>query len=142
MLILIILALIIFFLVSMQKSIEGYSDLTPYRYHWDIFKCYDKYCVEDKTNKCQEWCENWPQLGGYEKCKVNCLNFADIQNEQLRLNARNFNSNLPLFHGYSLLEDRCDDILPSKPVLLEMEQRCGDKSHVVNYSNQKCNERS
>jgi len=113
------LLLIIIILLVLYRPIhyEGYADLTPYRYHWDIFKCYDRECVNDKVRKCREWCNTWKEEGGAENCRIGCLDYGDIQSEQMRLNIRNFNGILPLFNEYGLLAD--SDLLPSKPMVFK-----------------------
>ena len=46
-----VITLIIGFIFLRKNKIEGYYDITPYDYHWDIFKCYTIDCIKDKAKK-------------------------------------------------------------------------------------------
>lgn len=84
-----------------EKKVEGYYDVQPYEYHWDIFKCYDYPCVLDKSYKCYKACNKMDEEGAQHNCRQRCLDYADIQIEQLRLPNRDFNYLLPTFEQYS-----------------------------------------
>lgn len=98
----IILAIIIYFFVNNKsfvgdEKVEGYYDITPYDYHWDMFKCLDMDCLKNKTKKCYDWCENWGETGGRHNCRMRCLDFADEFATQLKYNNVLWNRILPKF---------------------------------------------
>ena len=74
---------------------EGYYDITPYEFHWDIFKCYDDKCLRKKAKECYDWCNNWGETGGRHNCRMRCLDYADQQAEHLKLGDYFFHRNLP-----------------------------------------------
>lgn len=110
---LILILIILIFIIANKK--EHYADITPYKYHWDIFSCYDIDCIKQKGYNCYKWCNNLDRLGEREHCKIRCLDYSDMAREQLRLNQRNFGSLFGKFDSYSILNNT--DILPSEPVL-------------------------
>ncbi len=84
------------------KNIEGYYDMIPYKYHWDMFKCLDMECLKEKTKICHDWCNNWGETGGRENCRMRCMDFADQYAEQLKLNNVIWNRILPKFEYASM----------------------------------------
>lgn len=86
-------------------NMEGYADIAPYGLHWDIFKCLDMNCVQEKGYKCHEWCNMWAEPGAQQNCRMRCEDFSDIQAEQLKFMDYRWNYLLPKFKLYSLLND-------------------------------------
>jgi len=88
-----------------STQIESFYDVTPYYYHWNMFKCLDNDCVKDESFKCYRWCDKWAELGGKHNCRLRCLDYADIMIMQLRSNHYNFNKILPKFEENSILQN-------------------------------------
>lgn len=86
-----------------KKSIENYYDITPYDYHWDIYKCYDMECAKEKGLRCYKWCNKWKEPGAQHNCRVKCLDYGDVQSDYLKFNNYTWNSLLPHFNKVSLL---------------------------------------
>jgi hypothetical protein len=95
-----------FFNKRNKKAVEGYHDITPYDFHWDMFKCLDMDCLKNKTKKCYDWCNNWGESGGRHNCRMRCLDYADQYAEQLKFNNYNFNRILPKFKWAALHRDK------------------------------------
>lgn len=94
--------LIISTLIKKDGHYENYYDLVPYDYHWAIFKCYTMDCVKNKSWDCYKFCRQLGEPGATKKCRTRCLDYADIQAEQLRLNDYNFSYILPKFNDYTI----------------------------------------
>jgi hypothetical protein len=111
--IIIVILIIIIFLYSKNtnKIVEGYYDLVPYEYHWKIFQCYDYPCVLKTSYDCYKYCNKIEEEGGQENCRQRCLDYADMQIEQLKLPNRDFNYLLPTFKNWSLSEKTSDYFL-------------------------------
>ncbi len=107
-----IIIIIIIYLICLAYSskykIEPYYDITPYNFHWNIFKCLDVDCLKKKSKECYDWCNNWSELGGRHNCRMRCLDYADIQASQLKFNNYFWNRELPKFKYYAL-HHRCGD---------------------------------
>ena len=99
-----ILILLIVFILIYNKpfEIEGYYDLAPYEFHWNMFKCYDMECLKNKTRKCYEWCDNIGETGGRHNCRMRCLDYSDQDAVQLKFNNYTFGRILPRFKYFSL----------------------------------------
>jgi hypothetical protein len=80
-----------------NNSIEGYYDITPYDFHWNMFKCLDMECLKDKSLKCYNHCNHWGESGGRHNCRLRCLDYADQYASQLKLNNILWNRILPKF---------------------------------------------
>ena len=88
-----------------NKINEGFYDLVPYKYDWNMFKCYSEKCLDDRLNKCLEYCPKIDEPGGRLKCYRRCKQYARMQNESLRLNDYTFGPRLPCLRKYSILND-------------------------------------
>jgi hypothetical protein len=107
--ILIILILITIYKLFKKKDVvEGYYDIIPYNYHWNIFKCLTTPCIEKKSFECFRWCDNWEEEGAKNNCRMRCADYADIQTESLKYNDYTFKDILPVFNTYSLLNNDAD----------------------------------
>jgi len=104
-LILLIVLLIPLTIKNNTKNTEHYYDITPYSYHWNLFKCYDMDCVNKKGLACYKWCNKWAESGGKHNCRIKCLDFGDIQSDNLKYNNYTWNSLLPHFSKISLLSN-------------------------------------
>jgi hypothetical protein len=101
---LLILLVFIYFLVfSKKESIEHFYDITPYQFHWDIFKCLDAECIRNKSYECYNWCYNIEEPGAKENCKMRCSDYADEQTDNLKLQHYQWNYLNPRFEHVSLL---------------------------------------
>ncbi len=91
-----------------NKMYEGYWDLIPYKYHYNIFKCFDLECLEREEKKCCEACYNISAMSnsglmsGVGKCKVRCRRATNQQAMQLGFNDYTFSYALPRFKKYAL----------------------------------------
>ena len=88
-----------------KPVVEGYHDITPYEYHWDMFKCYDMDCLKDQSFKCYRWCDNWPEDGGRHNCRLRCLDYADMFAYDVKLNDYTFGGVQPRLEEHSILRD-------------------------------------
>ena len=105
---LIIILLIIILLIYFYKKLyvyESFYDLTPYKYHWDIFKCLDGKCIRQKGKDCYDWCNKWPEDGGRHNCRLVCLDNSDLMYQELKLDNYIFGRLLPKFNEVSLLNE-------------------------------------
>ena len=102
---LVIVSVILFYQFNKKDEIEHYWGITPYNYHWNIFKCLDGDCIRDESRKCYRWCDNWEEEGGSDNCRYKCMDYADIMYDQLKFNNYTFNRVLPRFEEWSLLRN-------------------------------------
>ena len=101
-----ILILIPYFLQNNNnQTIEHYWDITPYKYHWNIFKCLDGDCIRDESKKCYRWCDKWAEPGAQENCRYRCLDYADLMYDQYKFNNYTFDRVLPKFEEWSILRN-------------------------------------
>lgn len=84
---------------------EHYWDLGPYQLYYNIYRCHNTDCVIDEGVKCYDWCDKWIELGGSEKCKMNCLNASDYMMDNIKYNYAIWNRLLGKFDEYSLLDE-------------------------------------
>lgn len=103
----IILTILLIFLSYIKfrtnKCYENYYDITPYQYHYNIFRCLDDNCIREESKKCYDWCDNWGEPGGRHNCRMRCLDYADIQHKQVSFSHYTFNKALPRFYKFSIL---------------------------------------
>lgn len=85
--------------------------MVPYKYHWDIFKCYDYPCVLKNSYSCYLYCNKLEEDGARHNCRMRCLDYADMQIEQLRIPHRDFNYLLPTFKPYAVHSKETDTFL-------------------------------
>ena len=90
--------------VFKRKKIEPYWDITPYKYHWNIFKCLDMDCIKKRSYICNRWCDSWAELGGSENCRLRCTDYADQQADYIKFNNYTWGKTLPKFSQYALHE--------------------------------------
>jgi hypothetical protein len=120
---LIIIGLIILILVSIYCSdgavtVEGFWDVLPYDYHWNMFKCLDMECLKKQTKICHDACSEIKKKDKFvfsddqdakvstrENCKMRCMDFADQYSEQLKLNNILWNRILPNFDKVALYKN-------------------------------------
>ena len=104
--IIIIMSIIVFFVWKKYNiKIEGYYDIAPYEFHWDMFKCFDFECLKDRTKKCYDWCANWGEPGGRENCRMRCMDYADEYATSLKFNNYTFGRILPKFKYFANFRD-------------------------------------
>lgn len=108
MIVIIIILIIILLIFSKRDNIENYHDITPYDFHWDIFKCYDGKCLRSKAKKCYDWCNHWGETGGRHNCRMRCLDYADQQADYMKLHDVIWNRNMPKFKHFTLNGPRSD----------------------------------
>ena len=101
---LIIIIAVILILISLHNNttIEGYYGLTPYKYHWNIFKCLTSDCLIKESYKCNRWCDKWAEPGGRANCRVRCLDYADQQADSIKHNNYTWFWALPLLNKYAI----------------------------------------
>ena len=90
----------------MYPKYENYYDITPYNVHWAIFKCLDGDCVKKKSYECYNWCNNWPEAGASENCKMRCMDYADQMFDSLKTQNYTWINLLPEFSKYTLLNEQ------------------------------------
>lgn len=107
--VIIIICLIYVFYNKQKVEVkEHYYNILPYKYRWDISSCYSEKCIRDKARKCFDLCEGWPEDGGKDDCRLECLDDADEIYQHLKFNNYNFNRIFPHFDEVSLLHDNND----------------------------------
>ena len=108
--ILIILMLILLFVImNNKKKVEPYWDKVPYKYHWNMFRCYNEPCVIRNTTECLKYCNNINHVGSSANCRERCLKNAVQQFDYFKLNKYNFGPTMPMLRCGSLLNDNKGD---------------------------------
>lgn len=80
-LICLMITIILFF---RKRKVEKYWNVTPYKYHWDIFNCKTMKCSLDKSYNCYKYCDKINHCPSQGRCRSLCLDYGDIQNENIR----------------------------------------------------------
>jgi hypothetical protein len=98
-------------LIINKQYKEHYYDITPYEYHWNIFKCYDSDCARKRNYECYKYCDNIinNRGGAADYCRLMCGDYTDLQYDHLKFNNYNWNSLLPKFSKYSLLNEKIEN---------------------------------
>jgi hypothetical protein len=104
----IIIIIIIIYFLSKDKT-EGYWDLTPYKYHWNIYKCYDSDCIKKKGYECYQYCDKITNEGARRNCRMRCLDESDIEFVNLRFNNYTFGSILPKLKDHALTNNKIQE---------------------------------
>ena len=97
--------LLLLILLFWYNSVEHYWDIGPYKLYNNIYRCHSMDCVKDEGVKCYDWCDRWAELGGSEKCKLNCLDAGDKMSDNLKYNYAIWNRLLGKFDEFSLLDE-------------------------------------
>lgn len=99
--ILIILSIVILCIILYNQKKEHFYNIIPYKYRWNIGKCWDSKCLTDKLIDCNKWCN----LHGYDKhtCKYRCARYADNQLIYNRFGYHNWMKNMYKFDGNNMI---------------------------------------
>lgn len=110
-LLLILFVAAVIYITKKNKMYEGYWNLIPYKYHYNIFKCFDLECLKKEEKKCCEACYNISSMSnvglmaGVGKCKVGCKRATRQQSLQLGFNDYTWGNALPDIKKYALFNN-------------------------------------
>lgn len=101
------LFLIIIFLIwhSSRNNYESFWNLTPYEAHMKIFRCFTGDCIKKKSKECHNWCDNIEEPAAQENCRTRCLDYADQQVDQIKMQDYMFKNALPSINKVALFND-------------------------------------
>lgn len=102
----ILLIIILVYLSLKINKIEGYYDIVPYKYNWNIFKCFDPECVKRESYKCYKYCDYIQDEKAAEYCRLTCADNGDIQFHDVKRGWIQFNYLFPKFKDVSILNDK------------------------------------
>lgn len=110
MMLIIIILLIVICLLNNNKinKKEHYYNITPYKLHYDMFKCLDTRCLKKEVAKCYNWCDNIAEPGASENCRLDCMDDSDQQADVLKFNDYTWNRILPKFKPIALYRKKKD----------------------------------
>ncbi len=94
--------ILILIFVLYDKKVEHYYDIIPYKYRWNIGKCWDNMCLTDKYNACTKWCDYLHDLNRHV-CKYRCGRYAANQVIYNRWGYRNWMKNMKDFDGSNMI---------------------------------------
>ena len=120
-------------LFKKNNNMEHFYDILPYKYHWNIFECLTMDCIRKESYLCYKACDDIPVLhydsyekngtspklkkdsepsidisgtiGEKERCRKRCMDYADMQADNIKYNDYQWSISLPRFKYYSLLKD-------------------------------------
>ena len=112
-LLILLIAIIIIIIISNNtttlSNVEGFWDKIPYKYHWNIFRCYNEPCAVENTQECYKYCDNLNNVGSAANCRERCLEAGRKQFDYFKLNKYNFGDTMPMLRCGSLLNDNKGD---------------------------------
>jgi hypothetical protein len=103
-----IVIILVVLLVWRNKRVEGYRDIIPYPYIFNIFSCYSTKCNLNTSYKCYKYCGNIEEPGARTACRYRCLDMADIQADVLKWNDYTFSVIQPQLSKYSIINKNTD----------------------------------
>ena len=72
----VIIIILIVIVVMWMSRVEHYYNITPYKLHWDMYKCLSYDCITKRSHKCYEYCQNLKERER-KLCEIECLNEGD-----------------------------------------------------------------
>ena len=110
-LILLSIIIIIIYVIYIKRK-EHFYDVIPYKYRWNMGKCWNSECLEDALIACNRWCDvnghdeiamkNLYRYGKYD-CKYQCKRYADNQVIYNRFGYYNWMKNMKKFDGNTMI---------------------------------------
>lgn len=108
--ILLIVLISIYIVINKNKvKVEPYWDTIPYKYHWNMFRCYNEPCTIKNASECLKFCNYISHVGTSANCRERCLGNAIQQFDYFKLNKYNFGVPMPMLRCGSLLNDNKGD---------------------------------
>jgi len=105
----VLILILIYFLLNNNNKVEPFWDKVPYKYHWNIFRCYNEPCAIKNTYECLKFCNNLNHAGSSANCRERCMATAREQFDKFKLNKYNFGPTMPMLRCGSLLNDNKGD---------------------------------
>jgi len=105
-----ILIFLLILLYLFKNNYENFWDIVPYKYSYNMFKCFDSDCLLRNSYICYKYCDVISEPGAKGRCRQRCSDYADIQADVLKFNNYNWNIILPKWSKYALFNKKDPDV--------------------------------